>query len=95
MCIKKKPLEPLKNCAFCGGLPRLARCGDHKEFWIYQCTNCYETPVRCWEAKVSPDAARKLWQKRTEEAEHVLQVYQWVKKVEMLKAALVEEEKAR
>lgn len=93
MGLRKKSLEPLRNCAFCGGKPKLTKCGDQKEYWIYLCTSCYETPVRFWEASISPNKARDMWQQRTEEAEHVLLIYHWVKRVEALKAALAEEEK--
>lgn len=75
MFFKKKPIEPLRNCAFCGGIPRLSRCGDQKEFLVYQCSHCYETPVRYHEARVSERGARKVWNKRTEEAEFVLAIY--------------------
>ena len=72
---KKKPIEPLRNCAFCGGIPRLTKCGDQKQFLVYQCSHCYETPVRFWEARVSEKAARKIWNERTENAEFVLNTY--------------------
>ena len=75
MFFKKKSVEPLRNCAFCGGVPRLSRCGDQKEFLVYNCANCYETPVRYNEARVTEKEARKIWNKRTEEAEYVLDIY--------------------
>lgn len=76
MFFKKKSIEPLRYCAFCKGVPRLSRCGDQKEFLVYQCSHCYETPVRYGEARVSERGARKVWNKRTEEAEYVLAIYQ-------------------
>ena len=75
MFFKKKPIEPLENCAFCKGIPRLSRCGDQKELLVYQCSKCYETPVRMGEARVSEKEARKVWNKRTKEAEFVLAIY--------------------
>jgi hypothetical protein len=75
MFFKKKPIEPLRNCAFCGGIPRLTRCGDQKEFLVYQCSHCYESPVRFHEARVSEKGARERWNTRTEEAEYVLNIY--------------------
>ena len=72
---KKKIPEPLRNCAFCGGEPRLTKCGDHKEFLVYQCFNCYETPVRLHEASVCEFSARRLWNQRTEEAEYIISTY--------------------
>jgi hypothetical protein len=70
----RKP-EALRKCAFCGSKPKLCRCGDHKEYVVYQCSRCDETPVRLDEARVSESGARKIWNKRTEEAEHILNIY--------------------
>ncbi len=80
MFFKKKPVEPLKDCAFCGGTPRLIKCGDQREFLVYQCSRCYETPVNFWEAKCSERAARKFWNHRTLEAVHIINIYNWVKR---------------
>jgi hypothetical protein len=70
----RKP-EELRNCAFCGGEPRLHRCGDHKEYIMYQCSRCYETPVRYDEASVCDFMARRRWNQRTEEAARVLNIH--------------------
>lgn len=83
MFFKKKPVEPLRDCAFCGGAPRLIKCGDQKEFLVYQCSRCYETPVRFWEAKVSEREARKFWNQRTLEAVHIINIYNWVKRISL------------
>lgn len=72
---KKKSLEPLRLCAFCGGVPKLTKCGDHKKYFVYLCSECYETPVRFNEAQVSESAAKKLWNYRTEEAEYIIRKY--------------------
>ncbi len=70
----RKP-EALKKCAFCGGEPRIHRCGDHKEYVMYQCSRCYETPVGMDEASLCDFSARRRWNKRTEEAERTLKTY--------------------
>jgi hypothetical protein len=80
MFFKKKSVESLMNCAFCGGAPRLIKCGDQREFLVYQCSRCFETPVRFWEAKLSERAARKYWNQRTLEAAYIINIYNWVKR---------------
>jgi hypothetical protein len=75
---EKKP-RVLMDCVFCGGKPRLARCGDQKEFFIYQCSCCYETPVMFHEARLCEFGARKIWNERTEAARHIISIYNWVK----------------
>lgn len=72
---KKREPKPLSVCAYCGGEPRLVKCGNHKEYIVYQCSCCYETPVRLDEARVCEAAARNIWNKRTEEANYVLNIY--------------------
>ncbi len=72
--MKPQP-KHLRACAYCGGEPRLTKCGDHKEFVVYQCSRCYETPVRLDEARLCEAAARNIWNKRTDDAEYVLNTY--------------------
>ena len=72
---KKKPSEPIRPCAFCSGIPKLTKCGDQKEYFVYLCSKCYETPVRFHEARVSEYAAKKIWNQRTEEAEYIIRKY--------------------
>jgi hypothetical protein len=72
---KKKPPEPTRPCAFCSGIPKLSKCGDQKEYFVYFCSMCYETPVRSYEARGSESAARKIWNQRTEEAEYTIRTY--------------------
>lgn len=72
---KKRQQKPLRACAFCGGEPILIKCGNHKEFVVYQCSRCYETPVGFDEARVCEQAARRIWNDRTEEAERTLNIY--------------------
>jgi hypothetical protein len=73
--LKKKPVEPIRTCAFCGGIPRLTKCGNQKEYLVYQCANCYETPVRLDEARLTESAARKIWNERTEFAEYIIKAH--------------------
>ena len=75
---KKKPIEPLRNCPFCGGSPRLSECGNQKEYKVYMCSYCYETPVQYHEARVSESGARKIWNQRAEEAECIIRTYKRV-----------------
>lgn len=72
---KKKSINSIKSCAFCSGAPKLAKCGDQKEYYVYLCSSCYETPVRSDEARVSESGARKIWNRRTEEAEYIIRTY--------------------
>ena len=76
--VERKETVELPNC-FCGGKPRLARCGDQKEFFIYQCSCCYETPVMFHEARLCEFGARKIWNERTEAARYTINIYNWVK----------------
>jgi hypothetical protein len=76
---KKKPTEPIRTCLFCNGTPRLTKCGDQKEYFVYLCSKCHETPVRGWDARISKLEARKVWNKRTEEAEFILNITKRVK----------------
>lgn len=65
----------LYNCVFCGGEPRLVRCGNQKEYLVYQCSKCYMSPVRLDEASLCEFSAKRLWNKRTAEAEHIIKIY--------------------
>ena len=75
MCIKKKSVAPLRRCAFCHSFAEIHRVGDAKQFLVYKCSNCGETPVRYYEAKTTEQKARNIWNKRTEEAEYIMSVY--------------------
>jgi hypothetical protein len=76
---KKKSVSISQACPFCGGEPRLSRCGDQKEFWLVQCSECCRTPVPYDEAKCTPDYAIKIWNERAAFAEHVIKIYNSVK----------------
>jgi hypothetical protein len=75
---KQPPIVEIRACAFCGGIPRLIKCGDQKEYFVYLCSFCYESPVRHDEARLMPKEARKIWNKRTEEAEYIINTYKRV-----------------
>jgi hypothetical protein len=75
MFFKKKYDVPLCRCAFCHGLADIQRVGDAKQYLVYKCSNCGETPVRFHEARNTEQEARKIWNERTKEAEYVLSVY--------------------
>ena len=74
---KKTILEPV-SCPFCGGKPRLSRCGDQKEFWVVQCSECYETPVGFGEARITPYKAIKIYNERADFAESIIKKLHWV-----------------
>ena len=74
----KKP-KILKDCVFCGGRPVLTSCGDQKEFLVYRCSRCYESPVMLHEARLCESGARKIWNERTEAAQYTLNIYNWVR----------------
>lgn len=76
---KKRLLKPLRPCAFCGSEPKLTKCGDHKEYFVYLCSKCHETPVRSYDARISKLEARKVWNQRTEDAEFILNIAKRVK----------------
>ena len=66
---------PIENCVFCGGAPRLIKCGNQKEYLVYQCSECYESPVHLDEASLCEFSARSLWNRRTIEAKHIINTY--------------------
>ncbi len=75
---KKKPSPIPRNCPFCGGKSRLSKCGDQKEFWVVQCSECYETPVDWDEAKVNYVQAIKIYNKRADFAESIIKKHHFV-----------------
>lgn len=79
---KKKPLPMPRNCPFCKGSPRIIRCGDHREFWVVECSKCYETPVQLDEARLTPAAAVKIYNERANMAERIIRIYNRVKEQE-------------
>lgn len=82
---KKAPLIVPRKCPFCGGVPRVIKCGDQKEFWVVQCSCCYETPVLSHEASVSPSYAIRIWNERADFAEYIVNIYNRVKRYNDLK----------
>ena len=75
---RKKPLPVPVECPFCGGKPRLAKCGDQKEFWIIQCSECYETPVDWDEARVNPIKAVEIYNERADFASRMIKIHHYV-----------------
>jgi hypothetical protein len=71
-----------RSCPFCGGIPKLSRCGDQRDLWYVRCTECFETPIDWGEAKVNPDKAVKIYNKRADFAEHLIRIYNRVKEKE-------------
>lgn len=65
----------LESCAFCEGVPRLIKCGDQKEYLVYQCSECFFSPVQLDEASLCEFDARRLWNRRTIEARHIINIY--------------------
>lgn len=62
--IEEKEHFALLPCPYCGGEPRLIRCGDQKEYLVYQCSKCHKTPVKSCEARITEYGARKIWNRR-------------------------------
>ncbi len=67
--------DSLRNCPFCGGEPKLIKCGNQREYMVYICSHCHESPVRLDEASVCEFGARRRWNQRTEEAEYTIKTY--------------------
>lgn len=63
----KKSKEPILPCPYCGGQPILKIVGDNKEYVVYVCSNCYETPVHIDEARCTLSGAKRIWNKRVKE----------------------------
>jgi uncharacterized Zn finger protein len=54
----------LKPCKYCGGEAELVRVGDNKEYLAYQCSKCGNFHARRNEARRTPFAARRVWNRR-------------------------------
>ena len=78
LIFKKKPILVPRSCPFCGGKPKLSRCGDHRDLWYIRCSECYETPLDWGEAKVNIDDAIKIYNTRAAFAERIITTYQRV-----------------
>lgn len=84
-------LSTARNCPFCGGKPKIARCGDQRNLWYVHCTECYETPVSWEDARVSPEQAVKIYNKRADFAEYLIRTYAQVKENKVDKQTLQDE----
>lgn len=76
LIFKKKPILVPRSCPFCGGKPKLSRCGDHRDLWYVRCTECCETPIDWGEAKVNIDDAIRIYNKRADFVDIVIKKYQ-------------------
>lgn len=65
----------LNRCPYCGGEPKLTKCGNQKEYLVYLCSICHETPVRLDEARVSEHLARRIWNERAADALFYIRTY--------------------
>lgn len=72
---KNKPIPIPRSCPFCGGVPKIARCGDQRDLWYVRCSQCYETPIDWGEAKITPEHAVRIYNKRAGFAEHIIRIY--------------------
>lgn len=72
----KKPYAVLpRACPFCGGRPKLSKCGDQKEFLVVLCSKCYNTPVQLDEARVLAVDAIRIYNERALQAEQYITIY--------------------
>ncbi len=60
-------MSELKPCKYCGGEPELVRVGDNKEYLAYRCSKCGNFHARRSEARRTPFAAKRVWNKRAKE----------------------------
>lgn len=79
---KKKSLyeSMIPDCPFCGGEPKLTRCGDQRQYWVYLCSVCSVTPVALDEARITPNGAMKMWEIRVRDARRILSTAEYVKR---------------
>ena len=85
MSLFKKKSSPMpRSCPFCGGIPKISKCGDHRDLWYVRCTECCETPIDWSEAKVNIDDAIRVYNKRADFAEHLIRIYNRVKSKETI-----------
>ena len=60
-------MTELRKCFECHVTPELRRVGDWKQYLVYVCPQCNDTPVRSGEARLTERGARKIWNKRVDE----------------------------
>ena len=55
----------INPCYKCNVAPELRAVGDWKQYFVYICPKCHDTPVRSDEARLTEWGARKIWNKAT------------------------------
>lgn len=55
----------LEKCPYCGGHPKIIRVGDDRQFFIAICSECYKTPVKNHEARLTETGAGLIWNVRS------------------------------
>lgn len=61
--IHLKQVKP-QPCPYCAGAPEPVRVGDWKQFWIYVCPTCRNTPVLYHSARLTKRSAVKEWNRQ-------------------------------
>ena len=60
------PPVKLKDCT-CGGKPELQQVGNNKEYLVYRCSKCHNTPAKLNEARVIVSGAARVWNRRIDD----------------------------
>lgn len=72
---KSKRVVLPSACPFCGGRPKLSKCGDQKELLVLLCAKCHNTPVQPDEARVLAVDAIRIYNERAYMAERFITIY--------------------
>lgn len=72
---KNKRIVLPRACPFCGGRPKLSKCGDQKELIVLLCAKCHNTPVPPDEARVLAVDAIRIYNERALQAEQYITIY--------------------
>lgn len=55
----------LEKFPYCGGKPKTIRVGNDKKLFAVICSNCYKTPVKNYEARLTEIGAGLIWNIRS------------------------------